>query len=65
MQESVAWRPAAKKLFLKISQNSQENNCSRVCKLELQAEICNFIKKETLGIGASLWILQKSQNQPF
>ena len=54
MQESVAWRPAAKKLFLKISQNSQENNCSRACRLELQAEVCNFIKKETLGIGASL-----------
>ena len=34
-----------KKVFLKISQNSQENTCARVCFLSY----CNFIKKETLG----------------
>ena len=32
-----------KKVFLKISQNSQENTCTKV------AEACNFIKKEALA----------------
>ena len=39
-----------KKVFLEISQNSQENTCSRVSFLiKLQAEACSFIKKETLA----------------
>ena len=39
-----------KKTFLKILQNSQENSCTRVSFLiKLQAEVCNFIKKETLA----------------
>ena len=39
-----------KKVFLKISQNSQENTCARISFLvKLQAEPCNFIKKETLA----------------
>ena len=34
---------------LKISQNSKENTCARVSFLiKLQAEGCNFVKKETL-----------------
>ena len=38
-----------KKVFLKISQNSQENICARVSFfIRLQAEACNFIKKENL-----------------
>ena len=38
-----------KKNFLKISQNSQKNTCTRVSFLvKLQAETCNFIKKMTL-----------------
>ena len=38
-----------KKVLLKISQNSQENTCSRVSFLmKLQAKACYFIKKETL-----------------
>ena len=38
-----------KKVFLKISQNSQENACDRVPFLiKLQNEACNFIKKEAL-----------------
>ena len=38
------------KMFLEISQNSQENICARVSFLiKLQAEACNFIKKETLA----------------
>ena len=40
---------SVKKLFLKISQNSQENTSARVSFLiKLQVSDCNFIKKETL-----------------
>ena len=36
------------KVFLKISNNSQENTCPRASLLiKLQASFCNFIKKET------------------
>ena len=35
-----------KKLFLKISQNLQENNCARV---SFVLKACNFIKKEALA----------------
>ena len=39
-----------RKLFLEISQNSQENTCARVSSLiKLQGSMCNFIKKETLA----------------
>ena len=39
-----------KKVFLKISQNLQENTCARVSFLiKLQVEACNFIKIETLA----------------
>ena len=31
--EIVAWRCSVKKVFLKISQNSQENTCARVSSL--------------------------------
>ena len=34
-----------KKLFLKISQNSQENTCARFSPVP---QACNFIKKEAL-----------------
>ena len=38
-----------KKVFLKISQHSQEKTCAGVSFLiKLQPEACNFIKKETL-----------------
>ena len=47
IQEAVAQK--CKKMFLKISQNSQENTYARVSLLmKLQAEACNFIKKEIL-----------------
>ena len=39
--EAVVHRGSVKKVFLKISQNSQENICARFC--------FNFIKKETLA----------------
>ena len=38
------------KVFLKFSQNLQENTCPRVSFLmKLQASACNFIKKDTLA----------------
>ena len=37
------------KVFLKISQNSRKNTCARISfVIKLQAESCNFIKRETL-----------------
>ena len=48
--EAVVRRFSVKKVFLKISQNSQEDTCARVSFLiKLQAWVCNFIKKETLA----------------
>ena len=48
--EAVVLRCSVKKVFLEISQTSQENTCARVSFLiKLQASICNFIKKETLA----------------
>ena len=43
MTKAVAQRCSVKKVFLLISENSQENTCARVSFLS-----CNFIKKETL-----------------
>ena len=40
IKEAVAKSCSVKKVFLEISQNSQENTCARVC---------NFIKKENLA----------------
>ena len=41
-------RCSIKKVFLKISQNSQEKTCAKVSLLiKLQASACNYIKKET------------------
>ena len=42
--EAVAWRCSVKKVFLEISQNSQENTPARVS----ETSACNFIKKETM-----------------
>ena len=48
--EIVARRCSVKIMCLKISQNSQENTGAIVSILiKLQAEVCNFIKKETLA----------------
>ena len=48
-RSTVAQRCSVKKVFLEISQNSQENTCARVSFLiTLQATTCNVIKKETL-----------------
>ena len=37
-----------KKVFLKVSQNSQENTCARISFL-IKLQACTFIKKETLA----------------
>ena len=54
------------KVLLEISQNSQENTCARVPFLiKLQAEVCNFIKKETLAQMFSCEICEISKNTFF
>ena len=59
-------RCSIKKLFLKISQSSQENTCSRVSFLiNLQAEACNFIKKEILAQVLSCEFCKISKNTFF
>ena len=50
-------------MFLKTSQNSQENTCASVFFLiKLQAETCNFAKKETLAhvFSNEFWEIFKS-----
>ena len=48
--EAVVQRSSVKKITLEISQNSQENTSARVSFLiKLLADVCNFIKKETLA----------------
>ena len=50
-------------MFLEISQNSKENTCARVSLLiNLQAEACNFIKKETLAQVFSCEFFEISKN---
>ena len=42
--EAVVRMCSVKKLFLEISQNSQENTCDRVsCLINLQAKACNLL----------------------
>ena len=48
--EAVVQRCSVKKMFLEISQNSQENICAWVSfSIKLQAPARNFIKSETLA----------------
>ena len=48
--EAVTLSCSVRKVFLEILQNSQGNTCARVSSLiKLQAESCNFIKKETVA----------------
>ena len=52
-----------KKLFLEISQISQENTCARVSFLiKLQSWACNFIKKESLAQVLSCEFCEISKN---
>ena len=52
------------KLFLEMSQNSQENTCARVSFL-IQLQACNFIKKETLAQVISCEFCKFSKNTSF
>ena len=54
--EPVVRRCSVKKVFLEISQNSQENTW---------AEVCNFIKKETLAQVFSSEFCEISKNNFF
>ena len=59
--EGVSRRCSIKKVFLKISQNSQENTCVRVSFLiKVQAEAWNFIKTNTLAQVFSCEILKNT-----
>ena len=59
-------RCSTKKLFLKISQNLQENTYAKVSFLiKLQAWACNFIKKETLAQVFSYEFCEISKNNRY
>ena len=61
--EAVAHRCSVKKVFLEISENSQENIRARGSFLiKLQASACNFIKKETLAQVFSCEFSEISKN---
>ena len=57
--EAVIQRCSVKKVFLEISQNSQENTCARV------SFLINFIKKETLVQVLSCKFCEISKNTFF
>ena len=59
--EAVVKRCSVKKVLLEISQNSQENNCTRVSFL-IKLQACNFIKKETLAQVSSCESCEVSKN---
>ena len=55
-----------KKVFLEISQNSQENTCARVSVLiKFQAGACKFIKTEALAQVSSCEFCGISKNTFF
>ena len=64
--EAVAQRCSVKKVFLEISQNSQENTCARASFLiKLQSWACNFIKDEALAQVFSYEFCEISKNTFF
>ena len=62
--EAIARRCFVKKLFLEISQKSQENNCARDSFL-IKPQACNFIKKESLTQMFSCELGNISKNSFF
>ena len=61
--EAVVQWCSVKKVFLKISQNSQKNTCARVSFLiSCRPRACNFVKKETLAQVFSCEICEISKN---
>ena len=64
--EAVIRGVLLKKVFLEISQNSQENSCARVSFLiKLQALGLQLYLKRDPGTGVFLWILRKFLRTPF
>ena len=64
--EAVVQRCSVKKVFLEISQNSQENTSARVSFLnKVAGTTCNFIKKETLAQVFSCKFCEISKNTFF
>ena len=53
---AVAWRCSLEKMFLKISQNLQENTSARVSFL-IKVQVATLSKKKDSGKGFILWIL--------
>ena len=64
-REAVVQRCSVKKLFLEISQNSQENTCTRASFFTKRHEAWNFIKKETLAQVFSYEFYEISKNTFF
>ena len=65
--EAVAQRCSVKKMFLKVSQNSQENTCARQRLFfnKVRPQACNFIKKESLAQVFSCGFYEISKNTFF
>ena len=61
-REAVVQRCSVKKVFLEISQNSQENTCTRASFFTKRPEAWNFIKKETLAQVFSYEFYEISKN---
>ena len=63
--EAISWRCSAKKVFLKNSQNSQENNCARVSGPIFYVLVCTmciiFIERKLLVkmLASSRFFFQK------
>ena len=60
--EEVAQRCSVRNVFLKISQNSQENTCARVPLLIKKPQACNFIETETVAQVFSCEFCKISKN---
>ena len=65
MREAGVQTCSVKKVFLEISQNSQENTCARASFLIVAGGACNFIKKETLAQVFSCEFCEISKNTFF
>ena len=59
LSDAVVWRCSVEKVFLEISQNSQ-NTCA-----SLFFQACNFIKKETPALVFSCEFCEISENTFF
>ena len=63
--KAVAQSRSVKKVFLEISQNSQENTCARVSFLIKLQAACNSIKKGTLAQVFFCEFWETSKNTSF